>query len=207
MSVLGRKLGRELRASWGVLLAIMLLAPALGRITLTPLRTHHWLLLGIGLSQAPIVMAVLVPVWLLALERRERMDDSILITGRFNLIQVGLALLTLAALGSLFYAVQHGLLGLPDMQVAGNGSSASSLHWYQDRLDSVPPIATVFSAPLLVYRLAMLAWALWLAFALLRWLRWGWSCYSKGGLWWRINFSLPKQSRKRRGAREADPAD
>jgi len=34
-----------------------------------------------------------------------------------------------------------------------------------------------------VYRVAMLAWALWLALALLRWLRWGWTCFSEGGLW------------------------
>jgi len=36
---------------------------------------------------------------------------------------------------------------------------------------------------LFVYRLAMLAWALWLAFALIRWLRRGWECFSTNGLW------------------------
>jgi len=40
--------------------------------------------------------------------------------------------------------------------------------------------AWVISVPLLVYRLAMLAWALWLALALLRWLRWG--CAPQGGV-------------------------
>jgi hypothetical protein len=29
----------------------------------------------------------------------------------------------------------------------------------------------------------MLAWALWLAQALLRWLRWGWLCFTSGELW------------------------
>jgi hypothetical protein len=29
----------------------------------------------------------------------------------------------------------------------------------------------------------MLAWALWLAFAVLRWLKWGWGCYTTHGLW------------------------
>ena len=33
------------------------------------------------------------------------------------------------------------------------------------------------------YRLLMLAWALWLAFALLGWLRWGWQCLASDGLW------------------------
>jgi len=34
-----------------------------------------------------------------------------------------------------------------------------------------------------VYRLAMLAWAPWLAQALLRWLRPGWQCFTSGELW------------------------
>ena len=29
----------------------------------------------------------------------------------------------------------------------------------------------------------MLLWALWLSFALLRWLPWSWHCYTSGGLW------------------------
>ncbi|MEW6777398.1 MAG: hypothetical protein AB1405_13970, partial [Bdellovibrionota bacterium] len=45
------------------------------------------------------------------------------------------------------------------------------------------PRPWVLSAPILLYRLAMLAWALWLAFALLRWLRWGWDCLTAGGGW------------------------
>ncbi|HXU03951.1 MAG TPA: hypothetical protein VN903_23475, partial [Polyangia bacterium] len=39
------------------------------------------------------------------------------------------------------------------------------------------------SVPLLVYRLAMLAWSLWLALAVIRWARWLWSCFSERGLW------------------------
>ena len=37
-----------------------------------------------------------------------------------------------------------------------------------------------------VYRSLMLLWALWLALALLRWLSWGWQCFSKGGVWKRV---------------------
>ena len=36
---------------------------------------------------------------------------------------------------------------------------------------------------MLAYRGAMLAWALWLAVSLLRWLRWGWLSFSEGGFW------------------------
>jgi hypothetical protein len=44
----------------------------------------------------------------------------------------------------------------------------------------------VISMPLLAYRLLMLAWALWIAAALLRWLRWGWQSFCSGGTWRRL---------------------
>ncbi len=52
-----------------------------------------------------------------------------------------------------------------------------------DRVDAVPVQGHVLSAPLLVYRLLMLAWALWLAWALVGWIRWGWESFAMGGHW------------------------
>ncbi len=49
------------------------------------------------------------------------------------------------------------------MQIAGNGSALESLRWTADRIPGALPRPLVISVPLLVYRLAMLAWALWLA--------------------------------------------
>ena len=167
---------------WGVLVVVMLIAVGLGRIKITPLNTLHWVLLGIGLTQTEIWVGVIIVGWLLALGLRARQDTG---TGRLrhNATQVGLFLLTLLALAMLFEAVKHGLLGFPQMQISGNGSSANELHWYQDRSNASLPQAWILSVPLWVYRGLMLAWALWLAFALLRWLRWGWECFSGGGLW------------------------
>jgi len=88
---------------------------------------------------------------------------------------------------SLFNAVETGLLGTPQMQVAGNGSDAWDLRWYQDRTQATLPTAWVITAPLMLYRLLMLAWALWLAYALLGWARWGWACFSERGLWRRLD--------------------
>jgi hypothetical protein len=101
----------------------------------------------------------------------------------FDLVQIGLAILTLAALVVLLFSIQHGLLGLPEMQVAGHGSTAQELRWYQDRAGETLPQPAVLSIPLLAYRAVMLAWALWLATALLRWLRWGWAQFAHGELW------------------------
>jgi hypothetical protein len=84
---------------------------------------------------------------------------------------------------ALFEAVRRGLLGQPDMQIAGNGSAPESLRWTADRVGGALPRPLVLSVPLLVYRLAMLAWALWMASALLGWVRQGWHALTTGGLW------------------------
>jgi len=167
---------------WGVLVVIGMVALGLGRISLTPLKSWQWALLLLGLSQVPLPGAVCVIAWLVLLGWRGRtaaaLDDS-----RFNVLQLLLGLLTLAALLFLFYAVQQGLLGLPDMQVAGNSSDAYTLNWYQDQSEASLPQPWVLTAPLWVYRVLMLLWALWLAYSLLNWLRWGWACFTAGGLW------------------------
>ena len=67
--------------------------------------------------------------------------------------------------------------------VAGNGSGNYILNWYQDISETVLPRARVFSVPIFIYRLFILVWALWLAFAIVKWLRWAWECFSSGGLW------------------------
>jgi len=166
---------------WGVLIISVVLAIGLGKIKLTPLKPWHWWLLLLGLSQLPVVSAALVIAWLLALGWRS--TDIDITNRRFNALQVALVCLTFLALGQLFAAVAQGLLGSPDMQIAGNQSTALSLHWYQDRNAAVLPSATVISIPLISYRLLMLAWSLWLAFALLNWVKWGWACFAKNGIW------------------------
>jgi hypothetical protein len=170
---------------WPILIVVAGLAVALGRIPWTPLRARHWLLLGLGLTQAPLAAAALVAVWLLALGWRGRHAERIASApaASFDLVQVSLAILTLAALASLVFAIQMGLLGAPQMQIAGNGSNAEVLRWYQDRAEAGLPRPWVFSLSVWFYRFAMLAWSLWLAQSLLRWLRWGFAQWSAGGIW------------------------
>lgn len=178
---LGPRLGPAV-LFWSLLAVLLLASIALGRIRLTPLRARHWLLLAVGISQVPIWVAVLVAGWLLALGWR-REHGAALGNPPFNLMQIALVGWTAAALAGLVFSIEQGLLGLPEMQIAGNGSSGYDLRWYQDASPPLLPQATVLSVPLLVYRLAMLAWALWLAQALLGWLRWGWDSLRAGGLW------------------------
>jgi hypothetical protein len=101
----------------------------------------------------------------------------------FNLVQLGLAALTVVALLCLVASIQQGLLGAPDMHVTGNGSSAQVLRWFADRSADALPVAHAISLPLWVYKLAMLAWALWLASALIGWLRSSFAAWTQGGYW------------------------
>jgi len=167
---------------WGLLVVLAVAAAVLARSRLTPLGFFGWLLLGVGLSQAGIWAAALVTLWLFALGLRRRLGEE---TPRlwFNLAQLGLVALTIVALSALVVAVQQGLLGDPAMQVAGNGSSPASLNWYLDRHGPETAQVTVVSAPIWVYRALMLAWALWLAWRLLDWLRWGWQGLAAPTLW------------------------
>ena len=113
---------------------------------------------------------------------------------RFNAMQIMLVVLTVIAVSALFGAVSNGLLGNPDMQIAGNGSSRWQLNWYQDRIASIIPQAWIVSVPVLVYRVLMLAWSMWMAFALINWLKWGWACFSTGRLWMSSRKAAAKQA-------------
>lgn len=167
---------------WGELAVMAIVAWFLSRLKRTPLRFHHWLLLGIGFSMASWPALVVFVAWLFALDARGRspeLQGDLL----FNLRQLGLVLLTFVALLLLWPAIQAGLLGTPDMHLVGNSSNPMNLRWFHDRTDGALPTAWAWSVPMWGYRAAMLAWALWLANALVKWLRWGWAAYTNGGHW------------------------
>jgi hypothetical protein len=175
---------------WSTLIVIVIVAVLLGRTALAPLGPVQWFLLGIGLSQVDIVAAMVVVGWFLALGWRRRDVDTRAML--FDARQIALVIWTAVMLILLFVAIRQGLLGWPDMQIAGNGSANGQLRWYADRAAPEPPHAWVFSVPLMVYRLAMLAWAVWAAVALVsRWLPWGWESFGEGGLWRRVRKSAP----------------
>nr|CAA6829635.1 MAG: Unknown protein [uncultured Thiotrichaceae bacterium] len=167
---------------WGVLLALFVVALALGASKLTPLKWWQWFLLGIGLSQTETTLMIVVAGWLVVLALREKFELS-LKNWQFNTMQMCVAGLTFIALLVLVVAVGNGLLGMPEMQIAGNGSSAYALNWYQDRSAEILPQPSFISVPMWLYRVLMLLWALWLAVAVLGWLRWGWKAMNVGGLW------------------------
>lgn len=183
---------------WGVVIVIVIVAVAVARVPGSPLRAWQWTLLGLGLTQESIVVGALIVGWFFAFALRERLADALADSRwRFNLFQLALVALTLVAAVALYYAVRHGLLGTPEMQVAGNNSAAYRLEWYQDRSGNTLPTPTATTVSILVYRGLMLAWALWLAYSLIKWSRWAWRAFSKGGVWRRIALVLPGRTHQR----------
>jgi hypothetical protein len=177
---------------WGELIVVIALAFALGRSGRTPLRARHWLLLGLGFSMVSWFALVLVVAWLLTVDARARGLQRAPWYA-FNALQVGLVLFTIIAVLTLLAAIPFGLLGTPDMHLTGNSSTPTALRWFADRSEGVLPVTTVVSLPLWVYKTAMLLWALWLANALIGWLRWSWTSWTAGG-WWRAKPAAAKEA-------------
>ncbi len=174
---------------WSLLLVLGLVSYGLGALRWVPVTRAQWMLLSLGLSQIPLPLSAVVVVWLLALGHRKRLPE--LPPVLFDARQIALALWTLAALAILVGAVHQGLMGPPDMQISGNGSYGGRLCWFDDRTGAVPEQPLVVSVPMLVYRLAMLLWALWLAISVLGWLRYAWTSFGTGGLWRRRPRRVP----------------
>lgn len=191
---------------WGWLAVVLVVGLGLARLGNTPLRPWQWLCYALGLSQATPLGFVLAVAWLVALgyRRRQPMPNGAL---AFNSIQLALTLLVLAGFAALYTILETGLLGLPRMQVGGNGSTAAHLVWIFDRGSGTLPACSAVSVPLTVFRLAMLAWAVWLAWALMRWLRWGFVSLTEGGGWKRFRFKMALPARSRPEAGPDDSAD
>jgi hypothetical protein len=167
---------------WAELVVFVVIAILLGRTSQTPLRTRHWLFLGLGLSTFSWIALLIFAAWLFVMSWWKKYEPKFE-PQQFNLVQLVLGLFSIVAIFGLVSAIPDGLLGTPDMRVETYSFGSGQLQWFQDQADSALPQASVFSIPLIYYKAAMLLWALWLSFALLRWLPWAWQCYTAHGLW------------------------
>jgi hypothetical protein len=187
---------------WGILVSVLLIAVALARVPGLPLTTRDAIVAGVGTALCNLPGAIAIAAWLLVMLVRRLATPRLLTFEQrgYNALQAVLALFSVIAVGMFAASVPYGLLGEPEMYVAGNGSTAHALSWYQDQAEAGLPEAWVISLPLWLYRVAMLAWSLWLAFALVRWIRWAWECWTAGGAWRR-----DADVTSRIGAGPADP--
>lgn len=166
---------------WSVLVCALIGALVVGRLSFSPLRVGAWMLLMIGLTQVPLPVALFVVAWLFLLEWRGRESFQRQRPILYNLVQILIVAATAVSLGIFIAIVGEGLLGNPDMFIQGNGSYRTMLSWYEARSGEVLPQPGCLSVSTWWYRLLMLVWALWLAVSLIRWLRWGWEQFGKGG--------------------------
>ena len=168
---------------WAVLAVVLLASIVLVRTRLTPLRTHHWLFLGLGLTQIDPVASLFVVACLLGLGWRARKPPNNVWPAFYDLGQIALAVLLFISVYGCVSVIDVGLSRIPDTFIMGNQAAGSQLSWLQDR--AAPTLARpwVLSVPLWGYRLFIVAWALWLVIAVLRWAPWVWSCFKQHGLW------------------------
>jgi hypothetical protein len=177
---------------WGVLCAILIVAFFLGRIAGSPLKSRDWMLLGVGVSTTTIFAMIPIVVWIFAFRLKELYGEKV--EGwRRNTMQIALVLLTLVAALTLIGIVSAGLLGTPDMMIAGNHSYAYHLNWYSDTIPATLPDPTVFSVSLWYYKALMLLWAIWISFSVIKWLKWAWGIFSSGAMWAKIDYQAKKR--------------
>jgi hypothetical protein len=165
---------------WVFIVLVLIAAPLLKKLPWAPLKTWQWVLLGLGMTQVHIICPLIVILWFMALGHRATYRHPNWLV--FSLWQLCLVGLTAIALIALYFSIHSGLLWTPDMQVSGNNSNDQSLIWYTDRIASSMPQATIVSFPMWVWRVLMLAWSLWLAASLVRWLPWAWKSFSTNGI-------------------------
>jgi hypothetical protein len=170
---------------WGELVVFIGVAWLLGRWTKSPLRFLDWLLLGLGLSTQSWFVFSLTAAWLLVMRWREhRVVNPEHATFRFNGVQVLLAVFTVFTIFVLvFSGIRNGLLSAPDMGVTGPGSGYGSFTWFADLTTGPLEAPSIWSVPMWLYRALFFAWASWMAFALVRWLRWAFNAWKMNGLW------------------------
>lgn len=167
---------------WTYLIVIILAALILNRTGWTPLKFRHWFLLGLGMTQGGLAVILLVVGWLVAMHFRGKMTRK-LHPVIYDALQIAFIFFTIVAMIALIVAISSGLLGRPDMSIAGNGSSAGYLKWYQDSVDKTLPAAMIVSIPLFFYRIAMLLWALWIAFYMITIFKWCWKQVTEPVFW------------------------
>jgi hypothetical protein len=168
---------------WGVLGVVLVLAWLAPRGLPGVMSRPAWLILALGVAPVSLGALAVLAAWFGALEARRRWGGGSHRRGLRIAVQVLLVLWTLFAITALLEVLRTGLLGHPDLLVAGPGSSSHLLSWVSDRFTEHTASAWVVSAPVWLYRALMLAWALWLATSLLRWVGWAWAAFSAGGAW------------------------
>ena len=166
---------------WPALIFGLLIAVLLARSGVSALGFSSWALLLLALFNLHSSAALVVVAWFVLLQWRMRSPK---LSNRAHwLSQTALVALSAIAVLCIIAAALKGLLAPVDMQVSGYGSSERLLRWSADQSAGALPSAAAFGIPMWWYKAMTLVWALWLAWALVGWLRYGKRALSQGGFW------------------------
>ncbi|WJG09618.1 hypothetical protein [Aliiglaciecola sp. LCG003] len=167
---------------WGELLVFILIAVLLSRLSFSPLSWLSWIILGLGLSLNNWAILMLVAAWFAAITASTYRSNKMK-TSSYNAAQMGLYFLSVITILSLIAVVPISLLGTPSMGIEGNMSSSYQLIWFADKSTGLLPEVSIFTAPIWFYKGLMLAWVIWLSFALVSWTKWAWTKLGSQGYW------------------------
>lgn len=181
--VWGPALGPAILA-WGALLVIACASAALGKKFQGPCLPSAWGWMAMLAPLAALHPLAALPVALFLLALSAKQSGALRATdASWNLGQFALLFLAAMSAWALLSAAYSGLLGTPRMMVTGNGSGERDFIWYLDRSGGEWMGAGAISAPIWIWRALMLAWALWLARAIVGRLGAMWGALCEGGLW------------------------
>lgn len=176
---------------WGVLISMVVLSFALSKMVKSDFAPNFggWIAVLVPLSVLSPWSALIVVAFVIAMDFK-RARQSELKNSAWNSYQF--LLMSLGVLSSfiLMSGVYAGLLGVPNMMVVGNGSNANMLNWYSDRSvqDASVGLSAHFAAgavlaPIWVWRIVMLVWALWIAATVAKRIPKMWAVLTLGGFW------------------------
>lgn len=177
---------------WSLLALLLLTAFLLSRLTWSPLNFTQWLLLGLGFSTVQSGWFLWIVATFYIFHYRSQHSPDFQRRWRSALIQLALLIIAAITLFIMVNTVITGLLSQPDMHtrnpllyggIVDAIHSHHPYHWYSDSSSGELGASGIYSAPMWLYRLAMLMWSLWLSLHLVRWLRWGWKAINQDGFW------------------------
>jgi|GEM_PF-6130627 len=182
---------------WGYFITVIIAALILSKIPSSPLKMHQWFLLAAGLTLVSPLEIIVVFALFFVIEYRKKItpDNS---SSYFNLIQTGIIFMIIISAVIVYNAVSKGLLGIPDMQISGNGSWHTQLNWFTDRTEGKLPQPFIITAPLILWKTIIFLWSLWTASFLINKAPSFAEALKAGGFWRKQSIKKPKFNKKRK---------
>lgn len=147
------------------------------------------LVLGMSTQEGTAMWLTMLVIWLAGISYRERISPQQYGNQAFNLIQIGMVVLTMLVSLTVSATIARGLLvGQPDMSIVSPGTG-EAMTWWVDRTQGVISSPVLVSVPRWGYKVLLFAWTLWFATWLWGIIKRALAAWMNGGYW----YSTPPQ--------------